>query len=181
MKQLLLFVCLAMFLFSITAFAKSDKPIRPARDVSSNTNLYKFVWRCTFTVTPTHKTIASCAPGKFNNARKFIPVPVQKEHHTISNRVVKFLTGFYGNETYPYIDAKSKKPVSRPELCTFELTHGETADPGDTAVVHARSGTCPLTSPAEQFLFQDRLLDALDLIVYERGEVPGGLAEDNDD
>lgn len=94
---------------------------------------------------------------------------------------MKFLTGFYGNETYPYTDAKSKKPVPRPERCEFELTHGETANSDDVAVIHARSGTCPLTSPAEQFLFQKQLLDALNSIVYERGEVPGGLAEDNDD
>ncbi|MCX6714229.1 MAG: hypothetical protein NTX72_00240 [Candidatus Uhrbacteria bacterium] len=181
MKRVLCLVSLAICLLSTQAFAKSDKPIRPAHDTSSNTDLYKYVWHCTFTVTPDRKTIASCAPGKFNNARKFIPVPVQKDHHTISNRVVKFLTGFYGNETYPYEDAKSKKPVARPERCEFELTHGETANPNDTAVVHVRSGTCPLTSPSEQFLFQDRLLNALNDIVYERGDVPGGLAENNDD
>lgn len=87
----------------------------------------------------------------------------------------------YGNETYPYTHAKSKKPVLRPDRCEFELTHGETADPRDTAVIRAHSGICPLLSPSEQFLFQDRLLNGLDLIVYEGGDVPGGLAEDNDD
>lgn len=87
----------------------------------------------------------------------------------------------YGNETYPYTNAKSKKPVPRPDRCEFELTHGETSGSDDTAVIRARSGICPLVSPSEQFLFQDRLLSGLDLIVYEDGEVPGGLTEDNDD
>lgn len=87
----------------------------------------------------------------------------------------------YGYETYPYADAKSKKPIACPDRCEFELTHGETAEPADKALIRARSGTCPLTSPAEQFLFQDRLLDGLDMIVYEREEVPGGLEESNDD
>lgn len=87
----------------------------------------------------------------------------------------------YGNETYPYTNAKSKKPVPRPDRCEFELTHGETSGSDDTAVIRARSGICPLVSPSEQFLFQDRLLSGLDLIVYEGGEVPGGLAENNDD
>ncbi len=89
------------------------------------------------------------------------------------------MTGIYGNETYPYTNTKSKKPVSRPDRCEFELTHGETADPGDTAVIRAHSGICPLLSPSEQFLFQDRLLGGLDLIIYEGGDIPGNLTENN--
>ena len=105
---------------------------------------------------------------------------VSSHPRTISNRAARFLSGVYGNETFPYADAKSKKPIPRPELCEFELTHGETSEPADTAVIRARAGVCPLTTPSEQFLFQELLLDGLDQIVYERGEIPGGLTEDND-
>ena len=180
MKKSLLLMILGLLLVSAPAFAKDKKPMRPARNVSANANLYALVWRCTFTVTPEKKTTAACVPGKFNNARKFLPIPATKEHRTISNRAARFLSGVYGNETFPYADAKSKKPIPRPELCEFELTHGETSEPADTAVIRARAGVCPLTTPSEQFLFQELLLDGLDQIVYERGEIPGGLTEDND-
>lgn len=180
--RFLLLVSLLLSTFSTTAFAKEDKkPARPVKSTSSNADLYKYVWHCTFTVTSDQKTTATCTPGTFNKTRTFVPASAKPEHRTIMKRITKFLTGFYGYETYPYSDAKSKKPVARPDKCKFELTHGETAEPADKALIHARSGTCPLTSPAEQFLFQDRLLDALNMIVYEREEVPGGLAEDNDD
>ncbi len=181
MKQLFLLTGLLMCLFSIPALAKSHKPMRSARDTTSNADLYTLVWHCTFTVTPDDKTVASCVTGKFRGARKFIPVPANKERRAISDRVVKFLTGMYGYETYPYTDADSKKPVARPERCTFELTHGETAESDDGIVIRALSGTCPVIHPFERFLFQDRLLDGLNQIVYERGESPGGLAENNDD
>ena len=87
------------------------------------------------------------------------------------NKTTKFLEVLYANENYPYMDPKSKKLVERPVQCTFEITRGVSEITDGSARVRKLYGVCPILFPSEQFLFKDRLENALNAILYERGEI----------
>jgi hypothetical protein len=176
MRKGILFFCLFMSL-PLTAFAKSDKPMRPARPISINEDLHELVWQCSFTVTPQNASVSTCTAGKFNTSRTFVPINTQKEHREMARKTTKLLDIIYACETYPYKDPKSKKLVERPTQCMFEITRGVSETSDGSARVRKLSGVCPILFPSEQFLFKDRLENALNAILYERGEI--GDAVDN--
>jgi len=169
MKKGMLLFCLFMIL-PLVAFAKHDKPMRPAQPIASNEDLHSLAWHCTFTVTQQNTSTSSCVAGKFNSSRTFIPISMQKEHREMVNKTTKLLDTLYACETYPYTDPKSKKPVERPAQCMFEITRGVSETSDGNARVRKLSGVCPILFPSEQFLFRERLENALNTILYERSE-----------
>lgn len=171
MKKTLLFLMLILCLNQV-AYAKSDKPVRPVRPVSSNEDLYELVWHCTLSVTLNKTSTSTCVVGKFTRSRVFVPITMQQEHREMGEKTAKILDALYARETYPYEDARSKKPVDRPQQCVFEVTRGTTESSESTALVRKLAGVCPILFPSEQFLFKELLQPALDTVLYERGEVP---------